>query len=240
MIRDWTSSAKVNKLTAQGERFFTRLIMKVDDFGNYPESIKLLNGNLFPDQENIKESDIKKWLSECLKVGVIERYAVDGKNYLHIPNFGQRLDKSKAKYPQPNEGVPADSGNVPGKIPAELELERELEEEPEHEGEPMVLVWPTFEDFWEKYDKKKGKPKAEEIWEKIGQGAREKIMSHLDEYTKGEKQYRKDPERYLKNKGWEDEIIYNTNGHSKDRRQANTDSLKEALANDIRTEFGGG
>lgn len=29
------------------------------------------------------------------------------------------------------------------------------------------------------------------------------------------------------------------NGTSKDRRQANTDSLKEALANDIRTEFGG-
>lgn len=171
MIRDWTSSEKVNKLTAHGERFFTRLIMKVDDFGNYPESIKLLNGNLFPDQESIKETDIKKWLGECLKVGVIERYTVGNKTYLHIPNFGQRLDKSKAKYPQPGEGVTEVSGNVPGKNPAELELEEEPEKELEPEtarailpdiffGEEVQAAW----EEWKKYRseiKKKLSPSTE-------------------------------------------------------------------------------
>lgn len=70
-----------------------------------------------------------------------------------------------------------------------------------------VFVWPTFLDFWNKYDKKVGKPKSEILWKKIEQGAREKIMEHLDRYGQIEKKYRKDPERYLKNECWNDEIV---------------------------------
>ena len=33
ILRDWTDSERVNALTVQGERFFVRLIMKVDDYG---------------------------------------------------------------------------------------------------------------------------------------------------------------------------------------------------------------
>ncbi len=70
-----------------------------------------------------------------------------------------------------------------------------------------VCVWPTFLDFWDKYDKKVGKPKAEILFKKINQGAREKIMQHLDEYLLVEKQFRKDPERYLKAEAWNNEVI---------------------------------
>ena len=31
MLRDWTQSEKIDELTCESERFFTRLIMKVDD-----------------------------------------------------------------------------------------------------------------------------------------------------------------------------------------------------------------
>ena len=71
-----------------------------------------------------------------------------------------------------------------------------------------VPVWPSFLEFWDKYDKKVGKPKAEVYWKKVDQGGREKIMQHLDRYVVGvEKKFRKDPERYLKNQCWNDEII---------------------------------
>ena len=33
MLRDWTQSEKIDELTIESERFFTRLIMKVDDYG---------------------------------------------------------------------------------------------------------------------------------------------------------------------------------------------------------------
>jgi hypothetical protein len=100
-----------------------------------------------------------------------------------------------------------------------------------------VLVWPSFEDFWDKYDKKKGRPKSESLWQKISQGGREKIMAHLDEYTKVEKQYRKDPERYLKNQGWEDEVILklstNGTGGFKDKREQQSIDRKSAFANRV-------
>jgi len=134
MIRDWTSSAKINQLTPEGERFFVRLTMKADDFGNYPESLKLLNGNLFPDHTTISDTDISIWLSECVLIGVIERYVVDGKKYLHIPNFGQRLDRAKPKYPPPAETIPEIAGKLPGKSQAELELELERELELKREA----------------------------------------------------------------------------------------------------------
>jgi hypothetical protein len=73
--------------------------------------------------------------------------------------------------------------------------------------EPEILIWPTFDDFWDKYDKKTGKPECIKLWGKISQTDREIIMHHLEEYTKKEKAFRKDPERYLKKETWNDEII---------------------------------
>lgn len=102
--------------------------------------------------------------------------------------------------------------------PQETKEETETKEEEKAE----VVLWPTFDDFWEKYDKKKGKPKSQEIWKKIDQVAREKIMSHLNLYVLVEKQYRKDPERYLKNKSWEDEVILNNNGHGTTKARKET------------------
>lgn len=118
------------------------------------------------------------------------------------------------------------------------EEEEETEEEEEEETQEQVAnatvcVWPSFQDFWDKYDKKKGRPKSESLWKKISQGAREKIMLHLDEYLKVEKQYRKDPERYLSNKGWEDEVILKSQNNGKgftDKREQHLNGLIEDLA----------
>lgn len=218
MIRDWTSSKKVNLLSSQGERFLVRLMMKADDFGNYPASIKLINGTLFPESEDIRDIDVAKWLDECVRVGLLGTYTVDEKKYLHIYDFGQRLDRAKAKYPQPHEDSsflaqksnPEVSGKVPGNFPPELEVELEEEIEVEHESaSAQVLVWPSFNDFWEKYDKKIDRDKCEKKWKKVNQGGREKIMQHLELYIRGtpDKQYRKNPATYLNNHSWENEIV---------------------------------
>jgi hypothetical protein len=326
MLRDWTDSEKMAELTSQGERFFIRLIMKVDDFGNYPANLKFLNGNLFPLKDDVRDIDVAKWLDECIHVGLIEIYEVNEKKYISIINFGQRLDRARAKFPLPHESgaaVTNDNGdpvgyvyvigmdfsqpvkighsinpwarlkelstgdkktysmlatfrgpmkdekaihkllreelrevhvkgewfNLPegivvairssfeaketaiqllerirssivvvlrntvvGTSPAELELEPELENEVEHERareESRLTVWPTFDDFWDLYDKKNDRPKCEKKWEKINQGAREKIMLHLPEYIKStpDKNYRKNPATYLNNQSWENEII---------------------------------
>lgn len=81
-----------------------------------------------------------------------------------------------------------------------------------------ISVWPSFDNFWDRYDKKADRPKCEKKWAKIKQGEREKIMMHLDVYIPStpDKQFRKNPLTYLNSNSWENEIIL-SNGNSKDK-----------------------
>ena len=91
ILRDWTDSDRVNSLTAEAERFFTRLIMKADDFGRYHADPKRLKAFLFPLNDDLRETDISRWLAECEQAGLMRFYEVSGKRYLELWNFGQRL-----------------------------------------------------------------------------------------------------------------------------------------------------
>lgn len=68
-----------------------------------------------------------------------------------------------------------------------------------------------FEEFWDAYGKKRGKPKALKEWQKAK--IDDELASKVIEQAKkqaiaiSDPQFRKDPERWLKYKGWEDEII---------------------------------
>ena len=77
--------------------------------------------------------------------------------------------------------------------------------------ENEITVWPTFEDFWNLYAYKVGRPKAEAKWQKIKQAERETIMTHVEAYVKStpDLKYRKHPATYLNNLSWNDQIITN-------------------------------
>lgn len=84
------------------------------------------------------------------------------------------------------------------------------------------MIWPTFDDFWNAYQKKVGKPLAIIEWGKLTQQEKEEAMNHIPAYieSRPEKRYRLDPCRYLKRKTFQDEII--TNG----KQQTNSDLRK--------------
>lgn len=132
MLRDWTDSEKVNNLTVQAERFFTRLIMKVDDYGCFYADTRLLKANLFPLLlDSVREADISRWTAECRKAGLIVLYESANKKYLQIIDFKQRLDKAKAKYPLPTS---TDSLTENIEFPSEIETERKPKTETEREA----------------------------------------------------------------------------------------------------------
>lgn len=67
-----------------------------------------------------------------------------------------------------------------------------------------------FENFWNLYDKKVGeKTKIKIKWLKISNDDRAKIFEYIPKYkiSQPDKQYRKNPETFLNNKSWNDEII---------------------------------
>jgi len=77
--------------------------------------------------------------------------------------------------------------------------------------ELVILNQYSFDDFWDFYDKKVGKKsKLEKKYNKLSKKTREKIFYHVGKYKESEprKQYRKNPETYLNNESWNDEIIY--------------------------------
>jgi hypothetical protein len=68
----------------------------------------------------------------------------------------------------------------------------------------------SFEAFWDAYDKKVGKKeKISRKWEKRKKADRLKIMSYIEAYKQAnpDKKYRKNPETFLNNESWNDEII---------------------------------
>lgn len=131
MIRDFTNSEKVNKLSAFAETFFTRLMMKACDYGAFYGHTRLLLSNLFPLKESITEEMIISAVAECEAAGVTTIYEVDGKRYIWIHDFGQRLRYgNKLKFPLPPFFAAAGGGNRPEvEIEVEVEIETEIEDE---------------------------------------------------------------------------------------------------------------
>lgn len=103
VLRDWTDSETIHKLSVEAERFFTRLIMKADDYGRYISDTKLLRAFLFPLHEKMKEDRLSSWLKECVDADLIFCYEVNGKKYLEIKMFNQTLKIRRSKYPPSNE-----------------------------------------------------------------------------------------------------------------------------------------
>jgi hypothetical protein len=133
VIRDWTTSEVMESLSSDGEVLFTRLIMKADDFGSYYANPKLLKAGLFP-LKDISFSKIDILVRECESAGLLFRYTVDGKEYIRINNFGQRLRNMRNAFPHPKDNPQRYAASCCD-APPETETETETEEETETESE---------------------------------------------------------------------------------------------------------
>lgn len=92
----------------------------------------------------------------------------------------------------------------------------ENENENENVDEIIVEIYPAFSDFWNLYDKKVGsRDRIEKKWNSLSQKTKEQIIDYLPGYLEAtpEKTYRKNPQTFLNNESWEDEIILKTNNN---------------------------
>jgi hypothetical protein len=135
VLRDWTDSETIDLLDVNEERFFTRLIMRVDDYGRFSANVKLLKASLFPLKSDVRDTDISRWLTACKKSGLILIYNVANKEYLEIQNFKQILRQKHEKYPSPKKCL-ADATHMSSECESSVVLKRnELETNPELEDE---------------------------------------------------------------------------------------------------------
>jgi len=133
VLRDWTQSENINAISEGAEVFFTRLIMKADDFGCFFGNFKLLKAALYPLRE-LTNFQMEQYLKECEENNLLIRYVVENKQYVMINNFGQRLRSMKNKFPLPNDCDPRTivSNPPPETKRNEVETETELEGEKDY------------------------------------------------------------------------------------------------------------
>jgi len=125
-------------------------------------------------------------------------------NYDSYQGVGQDCSTKK-------ESKPTNDGQLNGTIPA---IDKNVNkgnnnDKNNDKNTPMLSTFP-FEDFWNLYDKKRGK--AEKIqgkWDSISPSIQQEILAYIPKYIKSQpdKKYRKDPGRFLDEESWKDELI---------------------------------
>lgn len=135
-----------------------------------------------------------------------------------IKSYRKRIKNESKNTAKRTLGVQMYSNRTP-----ELELELELEKELEKEKDNIDRF---FCDWWELYDKKVGKQKAIKEFIKLHPNNElfNLIMNHTKKYCETrDKEFRKDPDGYIKNKCWNDEIIEKTK-----KQKQNPEDLQKA------------
>lgn len=156
ICRDWTDSRRIDSLDAHAERFFLRLLMKVDYLGRILEDTELLNSHLFPLKKNIRNSDITRWLDACCVTHppLIRRYVDSkGRPILQVENFGQRLQHMRSDYDPPdgqqNFSLPNREVNrreVKAPAPREEKTEQRLTTRPSCQANGKRQLWQLLAD----------------------------------------------------------------------------------------------
>ncbi|MGB9266703.1 MAG: hypothetical protein WCB56_14725 [Terriglobales bacterium] len=104
-------SKKIDKLSAEEERLYTRLLTHLDDYGNHPADPKAVRMACFPRKKKWNNRTIQFWLDRLVAVGLASYYEVQGQNFVHFERFKdfQKLKHFNGWYPR----HPDDRGDHP-------------------------------------------------------------------------------------------------------------------------------
>lgn len=112
------TSEPVNSLSWSEEVFYRRLISVSDDYGRFSAHPSLIRAACYPLRLNdVSDQDVGKWLAVCAAKGLVRVYEVEGKRFLEIVKFGQRV-RTDSKYPPPPDNCPTNDGHLTDKCPS--------------------------------------------------------------------------------------------------------------------------
>jgi len=102
-------SKRYNRCSWPAQSLYTRLIMHVDDHARYEADVELLISKLFPfgspSGRKIPLQDAEKWLLELEMADLLVRYEAQGKWYLILKRWTERIRSEKSRFPNPPKDV---------------------------------------------------------------------------------------------------------------------------------------
>ena len=103
LLRDGVcTSDAINALSADAEVLFYRLLVVADDFGYMDARIAILKAQCYPLKDSATSTKIENWLQELANAGLIYRYQLEGKPFLAVNKWEQRV-RSRPKYAAPTD-----------------------------------------------------------------------------------------------------------------------------------------
>jgi hypothetical protein len=94
------TSDTLDVLTPEEEVLFYRLLVVSDDYGLMDGRVAIIKAQCFPLKDRATTERIQMWVDGLAQKGLIRRYRVDGRLFVAIQRWENRI-RSKAKYPQP-------------------------------------------------------------------------------------------------------------------------------------------
>ena len=117
-------SSNLDRLSAEEERFFYRLLVQCDDYGRYEGRAAIIKGACFPLKPRITTVTVDKMLASLRDAGLIFLYVVDGLPYIQVAKWEkhQQIRAQRSKYPEPNgDALPLLAGSIIGDQPKSLD-----------------------------------------------------------------------------------------------------------------------
>jgi hypothetical protein len=181
----WTDE-KLGECPIQTRLLFMGLISHADDEGYGRANPKLLKSSIFP-YDDLRASDLEKWLSQLGGLNMIVLYTVNEQTYYYLPNFlkHQTINKpTESIFPKPEQvdsiPLPYDYGNATTPLPPKRREEKRREEKLIEEN---ILTF--FESVWKLYPRKEGKGQ-------VSKSQKEKLFEiGLEEITRCVERYKK-------------------------------------------------
>ena len=219
LIRDEIlTSERYWSVSNDAKLFFIHIMLNADDTARFSGKNFTLRSSCFPGQP-IDEKHIERMLEELHDHDLIRIYTVKNERFIFVPRFKQRLRFRNSKFPEPPNEIndlvieKSDSSQSQDrpKTDSSQPKRREVKRREEKIYSSKRDATPEgFDDFWNVYGKKVGKQNAVKEWRKVSPDSElvalmiEKAKAYV--IAKPEAQYRKDPERWIKGRHWEDDL----------------------------------
>lgn len=101
----YITSERIDAASSDSRDLFVRLLLVADDYGRFFADPRIISSKCFPLSASARKcphsaDKCAQLLAECVKVGLVQVYEADGKRFLQINQWHERV-RSKSKYPAP-------------------------------------------------------------------------------------------------------------------------------------------
>lgn len=132
------TSDAVNQLSWAAEVFYRRLMSVVDDYGRYDGRAAIIRAVLYPLKiDRVSDRDVETWMREVAETGLLKVYTVDGKRFVEIAKFDQRLRAKASKWPSPLSSADICQHVTTNATESETETESSTDTENTTSAEPL-------------------------------------------------------------------------------------------------------